>query len=661
MPETETIKNKLPEEPKKIEKVVYSDDELKYRSLLIQKLVNARTLRDQPHPELDGMTYLEYYESNRKKDLSYIPPKKNKQDVRIVSGLTREKDTTLLSTVLNMNLTPDITAFDKEDMVVAEYGDNMADMVKKSREIENWQKKRPIIYRELISQGDVFVEELELTEFRKMPIDELNWDPTKNKISELSFRERLQKVYTGCQCRMVDGRKVYRFNIRKEYIEDDDGAAVMNIYTRDQAKTIYGQWERWDNVPDTIETSEYMPTDGSIYKDWNLVNIEDKDKVAEIKIYLPLENRFMIMLNGVMMLPINYPLTAISPDGSIPMTQGKNEPISGFAYSKSTPSKTKVDQEMLDEVSKLMIEGMRQWNKPPMGTTGKKVYGSNIFNAGKITPGIKKDEIFPLFDSARNMGANVSFYELFHKSIEEKTVNDNYSGDQNKAQTATEVVEDKNAQMMKLGHLLDGVVNMERQLTWNRLFNILDKWTQPIDQKYDDTKKGIVDVYRKFSVETTLENGEEGNKIYRFDPEYAGNPRDLEDEENEMSKKNGTPTRIVYMNPIMMRSLKWKWFIIINPAPKSNDALSQLLFVNNLTQAINLFGPESINQDYAKQRYAIITNESYNKFFKKPDVMTMLRNNEDPEGSGPGGMLNGMKPSVADTAGTKSPMRAGVK
>jgi hypothetical protein len=215
--------------------------------------------------------------------------------------------------------------------------------------------------------------------------------------------------------------------------------------------------------------------------------------------------------------------------------------------------------------------------------------------------------------------------------------------------------------MMKLGHLLDGVVNMERQLTWNRLFNILDKWTQPIDQKYDDTKKGIVDVYRKFSVETTLENGEEGNKIYRFDPEYAGNPRDLEDEENKLSKKIGIPTRIVYMNPIMMRSLKWKWFIIINPAPKSNDALSQLLFVNNLTQAINLFGPESINQDYAKQRYAIITNESYNKFFKKPDVMTMLRNNENPEGNGQGGMLNGMKPSVADTAGTKSPMRAGVK
>jgi hypothetical protein len=143
------------------------------------------------------------------------------------------------------------------------------------------------------------------------------------------------------------------------------------------------------------------------------------------------------------------------------------------------------------------------------------------------------------------------------------------------------------------------------------------------------------------------------------------------DAEDAISKKQGTPTRIVYMDPVVMRSVKWRWFIIINPTPKSNDALSQLMFVQNLTQAINLFGPESINQDYAKQRYAILTNEDYNKFFKKPSIMQMLQTGQDPTGgqgekpapaSGAGGMANGMKnANTQNTRQVGGGMRAAIK
>ena len=126
--------------PKEIKPPVYTDDEKLEYGYLMQSLSHMRTERDQPWPELDNMTPVEYYESNRKKDLSYLPPKKNKTDIRIVTGHTREKDTTLLSTQLNMNFEPNITAFDTDDLRVAELGDNMSDMVKKSREVENWAK-----------------------------------------------------------------------------------------------------------------------------------------------------------------------------------------------------------------------------------------------------------------------------------------------------------------------------------------------------------------------------------------------------------------------------------------------------------------------------------------------------------------------------------------
>lgn len=634
---------------KKIEKVNYSPAELAYRSDLIMKLNLARDMRDRPHPELDGMTYIEYYESNRKKDLSYLPPKTNKQDVRIVTGTTREKDTTILTALLNMNLQPDVTAFDTADLIVNGLGDNMSDMVKKSREIEDWLEKRSIIYREMVSQGDVFVEEIYREDFRNVPTSELTWDPDKDSISNFSIRERLQKVFEGCESRMVNGKKVYLGNIREPFIKNQPLVALLNIYPRTKAENIYGTWERWKYVPYNVDTITYFD-DGTTYKDWNLVWLNDKDKVCEIKVFLPSINRFMIFLNGVMMLPINYPLTAIAPTGELPMSQGKNEPISDFSYSKSQPSKTKIDQEVLDEVIKLMIEKTRQSFKPPKGSRGKKVYSRNIFSAGQITYDMPEGELFDIIPGGPQgvTQPEFSFYQLIKGNIDEKTASPQFSGDPSQGdQTATETVELKNQQMMKLGLVLDGVVNLERSMTWHRIHNICVHWTKKIDGRYEDTANGINDQFKNFSMNTTVDNGAAGVKMFRFTTGMYPDIKDHEHEEDQLSKKHGKPVRIVYMNPEILRSMKYRWYIIINPTPKTNDKLSQVLFIQNLNEAIQLFGPDSLNLDYAKQRFAVLCNEDYNKLFKKMSVQDMLA---------AGGKTN---PAVANALGQGSGQQNG--
>lgn len=628
-------------EAQKIPRVEYSAVERAFRSELIYNLQLARDQRDRYHPELDNMTYVEYYESNRRKDLSFIPPKKNKQDVRIVTGLTREKDTTLLNALLAMDLEPDITAFDSEDMVVNELGDNMSDMVQKSREIEDWDKKRSTIYRELITQGDVFVQELWTEDFRNVPLSEVTWDPTKDGVSDYSMRERLQKVFEGAEVRMVNGKKVYLGNIRTQFVEDQHLVAVLNVYPRDVAKARYGQWERWKNVPRTIDTMTTFYDDGTTYKDWNLVSLTDADRVAEIMVYWKEKNRFMILLNGVMMLPIDYPLTAISPSGEIPIAQGKLEPISDFAYSKSQPSKTKVDQEVLDEITKLMIEKTRQSFKPPMGNRGKKVYSQNIFLAGKITSDIQEGELFPILKDI-SMGVTApefQFYKTIKESIDEKTTDPTMAGDQGDENiTATQTIELKNKQMMSLGLSLDGIVNLERRMTWNRIQTILCYWTKEIEPSVDNVKQGIWDGHRSFAVSTTVDDGQTGTKIFRMSKKDYPTVEDHQQEEDKLSKDHGQPTRIVYLNPQMLREIKYKWFIVVKPRPKSNDKLTQLMFIQNLQQAIGLFGPQSINQEYAKQRYAIIIGEDYSKLFTKMSIQQMLQTGQ----SNPAvGMANG--------------------
>lgn len=642
---------------KEVPEVKYSPEEIKHRSQLIRELCSMRDARDQNHPELDGMTYVQYYESNKKKDLSFIPPKKNKQDIRIVTGTTREKDSTLLSTLLNMNLVPDITAFDEDDIVLAEYGDSMSDLVKKSREIEDWQTTRPIVYREMIAQGDVFVQELYIDKFAPVQLEQISWSPNEDTIDAFKLKERVQKVFSGAVARMINGKKVYLGNIRVENMKDQDQVAVANVLSRGKAESIYGKWDRWKNVPKKITNTEAFTDDGTTYKDWNLTEVQDQDKVMEIFIFDESRNRFMIMLNGVMMLPINYPLTAINPSGKIPISQGKLDPISDFAYSKSQPSKVKVDQAVLDEATSLMIQGFRQMRKPPMGTAAKTVHGQNIFAPGKITTNLGKGALYPIHEGLGLTNAEFSFYKMFKDSINEKTTNETYAGDAQQGDpTATQIETEKQQQVLKLGTSMDAVVNLERSMTWHRIQTLLSRWTEPVDELTElrDGVKEKVKKYRNLTVQTNLENGQEGIKMFRFSTDEYPKESEQHEEEEKLAKKYRQPVRVVYLDPEIARKMKCIWFIIVNPTPKSNDKLSQLLFVQNITTAIKIFGPEAMNLEYLKQRYATLINEDYSKLFKKMDIMTMLQ--QGLEATGTGG-----KEVTPGQASKDKPIKAGIE
>lgn len=644
--------------PKEIKAPVLTEDERAARNKDIENLSQMKLDRDQPHEELDGMTYVEYYESNRKKDLAYLPPKKNQQDVRIASGVTREKDTTMVSTLLNFNFVPDITAFDTNDTMVHGLGDSMSNLTKKSREVEDWQRNRRIIYREFVAQGDVFILELHTEKFTNQPLENVEWDPTKDDITGYSVKTRLQKVFSGCRAKMITGTKVYLGSMRVEHIEDQDRVALVNVYKRNVAHSKYAYWERWENVPTSRDSMSLGENEG-IYKTWNMTPCKE-DEVVEVMLFDRVANRFQIYLNGVPMLPYNYLLSNISPSGDIPMAQGKYEPISDFAYSKGQPSKTRIDEEVYDESTKLMIEGMRQGRKPPMGSRKKKVYSQNIFVAGTITPDMRDGELFSILQNPGLQQADFSFHQLIKQGIEDKTVNKSFEGtEQGGDPTATQVTQEKEQQMLKLGQAIDGVIALERRMTWLRIYNILTNWTKKYDKDMGKIQEGVYGQYRTFTVDTVLENGQKGIKTYRFTTDEYLTRGELLKEEKELTKRYGKETRVVYIQPDVLRQMKYVWFITINPTPKSNDLLSQILFVQNLRQGLELFGPESFNMEYVKQRWAILINEDYNKIFRNVDVLQSMQAQMDQM---MGGDRTGMAGGAKSAAGArKQPLRAAVQ
>lgn len=232
----EEIKNLQPD---------YKEEEIAYRADLIQKLTTADTAKNGPHQELNDMTHQEYYDTNVKAANSYIPPKKNLEDTRIVTGTTEEKENTLISSILNYNLESNILAFDKDMLEVDELGKNMEDMIKKSRELENYDEKRVLIYKELMDQGSCFVEEQWVEENKVIKkLKNINWGDGID-VKKISWDEKIEDGFIGCQTRLIRGDKVYLGNIKEFQISKQPYLFTVDMLSYEEAKAIYGKWDRF--------------------------------------------------------------------------------------------------------------------------------------------------------------------------------------------------------------------------------------------------------------------------------------------------------------------------------------------------------------------------------------------------------------------------------
>jgi hypothetical protein len=76
------------------------------------------------------------------------------------------------------------------------------------------------------------------------------------------------------------------------------------------------------------------------------------------------------------------------------------------------------------------------------------------------------------------------------------------------------------------------------------------------------------------------------------------------------------------LNPTMMREMldnpDYYFCYEVVPVDKNNDKLAQLMFVNLITQASQLFGMESLQVENLKKQYASIMGKSYDDIFLSP-------------------------------------------
>ena len=604
----------------------YTKEELEYRGFVIQRLEDARDKRDQEHAEFDDMSYVDYWETNARAGHSYIEPKKNAEDVRIVTGTTKEKVDTFVSALLNYNLEPNIMAYNRENREVRDLGENMEAMVKKSRDVEmpDYEVKKVLIYQEGAIQGDCFVEDV-LVEYaeigKKLTGDK--WDDAI-KLKKVWSNDDT-RVHREIQSNIIAGLNFYPGNVKDFYMASQPYVFTREIKTYEECKQLYGDWTRWGNVAARVNPLSSHVGEGDVqFHDWSLEENEE-GFVEVIKYYDKPRNEFMLILNGVMMLPIGFPLEALLGVTEYPMVKFSLFPISRhFFYSKGISSKTKVDQAMIDEFYKMFIVKTRKSVKPPHANNTGRHLTERIFMPGRITNDIDPNRLGEIGDNKGVTQSEFNMLSYIKKTIDEKSVSPVFQGESPEGeQTATEVVELKKQSLQKLGLAVYGVINFEKSLAWLRLHNIVQHWTKVEDTKVDKVKGGIKNIYKRIEMDDSFNDGTRGTRVIQFTEEPMDGQR-IKAAEDAVLGTTGRKVRIVQLKPEELRNARLNWEIIVSPTPKDSDALEKAQFNESMVQGMQLF-PQAMNMDYWREQWALKGNLDPDKAFVNPQQQQMAQ------------------------------------
>ncbi len=648
--------------PTKAVTEIYDAKDQDYLTFIQTRLESAKKQKEYPYPEFGGKTYYQIYEENEKIANTDLEPKKNDDDVIVSAGTVESKLDALLSNINNLDLSPEVMAYDKENNLISELGTALQDTIAMTEELDGGddggdEEKKMLRQRELLKQGTVFVQEewLRLFETKKELKTKYNgqfkdfadqWDTETELVFEGPGRTLLYgpNVFLGNVLEFTQTKQPYLFVV----IQQD-----YNI-----AKTKYGKFENWKYVqPGPAETSSVLDITRTIFdNNWRLTEV--KKNQVEIVLYQDKpRDEFQIIINGVLMMPIGFPLSAVSPGGNYNIAKQVFRVINHkFAYGSSFVSSGAVKEisALIDEMLKLFVLKTRKSFSPPYVNTSGRVISKKVLSPGRISMGIPPDALQKIGEEGQGVTSNeFNVLKELQDRIDKSTVSAIFQGQQGKSgTTATEIVEVQRQAKLSLGLTIAACSLLEQKLAYLRLWNILENWFNPVDTKLigaEDARKEV-NQYRNTTREANIDGAGVGNRmVIPMDGELP-DAQTIRNQEIADEKTLGYPVQKIYLSPEGLKTAKLRWFIVVSAKEKETSALQKLMFREMFSDLLALSQIGSIpNVDTVEDEFARTHGMSRSKLFKKGG-------GQPPVPPGPGGAPAG----ASNTAGVpKIPVGAG--
>ena len=544
---------------------IYKPNELKAYAFYIERIKKARDQREQPIEFFDGIPYSLDYKLNRQAANTYLRPKKNDDEVRIASGTTEKKIEVIHSELINLNFQHEVEAFTKDDIEIQELGKDMEGVVTRTNQIERENDVISHALWEMITQRACFMQEEFVTK---------------------KYQSTTLQVF---QKRLISGLKVFLGDITLPLYRINDQPYIC-IYDRIHFREFQSLFPK-----DKYKNAKYVRPGMSYHEEFNQAfNFRfgelDKDEVELIWYYSFPDNECQCIANGHIMYELNKPLPW-KYDGYNIRGFGLKPMDIDFAYCKPLTASAKVLEGLNTEMLRNMVRKWRQAIEPPLAIRGKRIYSRDIFQAAAMTPGLKKDDFEKLIDHQGVTNSEIQMYDLIQQKTEEFIgAGSLQQGLEGEKKTATEIIELQKNFLKSLGFAVFGAIRMREEMTYLRIYNLIENGLNPIDKRLNPLSQQVENVYQKYTLkDTEIEDGKAGNKIFMMndrnltEQEISG----IYDYEKEQESK-GLNVRVKSINVNLLRKIPVIWFVRAVAKERDSSALERAMNQEKLAQGATI-------------------------------------------------------------------------
>lgn len=560
-------------ERQKLEKAIgyqMTDKEAETYAFHLDRIRFAKNQRDKCYKEFDDQTYENDYYANDEARNTYLRPKLNDGEVRIATGTTEKKIEVVINELLSLNLQPEVMAFDNEDLEVQNLGKDFTDIVKRTNEIENDDDFWIEAIHELLTQRAVFIEEI------------YNDGEVRDKRFKKGNKPTTRK-YNRAEKRLLNGLQVFLgdITIPAHRFNEQPFIVVYDRVLYQTAAKYFKKCKNWKHVKPGASNHPWYS--GSYKFKFSELNSQE---VEIVKYMSYCDDEFQVYINGIPMYEVGEALPWEYEGYNIKMFIGK--PINrNFAYGRCLVSEAKTLQALNNEYIRLLIRKSRQAIEPPVANSSGQVYSKDIWNPGSVVNGVSAAQFSPLITHQGVTPSEFQMFSLIEKKVEEFIGQSNLQqGISNEKMTATQTLELQRQAAKMLGLSVYALMRMKRDMTFLRIYNVLENYTKPIGKEKSRLSNKIKDKFRSFTVgNSTFENGQMGKKIISFSDEDMNEQDrwDLMNYEDSMGEM-GKPIRYVNINIQKLREIPLDFFVNVTSKEKTGSALKRAMFTDKLNQ-----------------------------------------------------------------------------
>lgn len=573
--------------------IIRTKEKIEEQSVIFEQIskdiVIAVDLRKKTRPELDNKHLEQAYVENERFSHSYNSPKQNKDEIKAVTGVAEKKTDVLYAEVLSSNFQPTIITYNKHNQKIRGLGNDLTSIVTMSNEIEEDEDYYSLYAKELLTQMCVFSEEQDIYE-------ELNQDKKLKlnvKGGNIINLKDGKKVVHYCKKRVLTARQVYLGDTSIPYLFFQDQPFIFTyfLFSQGEFQRRYGKYPNADLVSPAGYSSELYPDN---YK----IN-EDITNMIEVAFYYnPNTNQHAIRANGIYLhdkiLPLDY---TVIPTRRYKIDMNANKLISpDYAYGRSPISSAKTLQAVNTEMLRLMIRKFRRSIEEPLLNYSNQIYGSDVWMPGAITNVGADGDLKPLNINAQQgiTSGEFAMYNLVENKVQEYVgAGDTQQGIGGKSgDSATKSMLDQKNFLKNMALTFTAISRGKRHATKQRILNILENHTDPVDKKMIMTPEGpeMRNIYERYSSDKmTLPDGRRGTIVSMFTDRTPDQEelQSIENEEDELEGK-GELTRYRFINKNKIFEFMNRFKIVVENKPREGSEMAKVLFGEKLNQVATM-------------------------------------------------------------------------